>query len=347
MNTRQPRKCVALLSGGLDSKLAIRLMQEQGIEVEALNFKTVFTCCQDMSAQAAHELGVRLTVLTQEDDYLPIIEEPRFGYGKGANPCVDCRIYMFQKAKNFMEEIGADFIVSGEVIGQRPMSQKRKDLDVISYHSDLEDLLLRPLSAKMLPPTLPEREGWVDRSKLYGFCGRSRKGLIELAHQLGIEDIPTPSTGCSLTEPQFARKVFDLIQIAPHRTRWDYELLKVGRHFRFDEQTKVILGRNESENTQLEYAFQLPDAPACELLEPENFLGPTALVTGPSSPEARTFAGGLILRYTRRTPENEAPTIRVTSSDGTTLIEARETVQSREARLITETEFEKAGARRC
>ena len=159
-------RCVALISGGLDSSLAIRLMQEQGIEVEAVNFKTVFTCCQDTSAQAARDLGVRLTVIGQDEDYLDLVKSPRFGYGKGANPCVDCRIYMFDKAKEFMEQIGAQFIVSGEVVGQRPMSQKKKDLAVISYHSGLEDLLLRPLSAKLLPPTLPEREGWVDRSKL-------------------------------------------------------------------------------------------------------------------------------------------------------------------------------------
>ncbi|HIN95822.1 MAG TPA: hypothetical protein EYN03_09265, partial [Planctomycetes bacterium] len=143
-------RCVTLLSGGLDSMLAIRIMQDQGIEVEALNFKTMFTCCQDLSAQAATRLGVRLTVVSQEDDYLELIKKPRFGYGKGANPCVDCRIYMFERAHKFMEQIGADFIVSGEVVGQRPMSQKRRDLDVISHQSGLEDLLLRPLSAKLL-----------------------------------------------------------------------------------------------------------------------------------------------------------------------------------------------------
>ena len=167
-------RCVTLLSGGLDSMLAIRIMQAQGIEVEALNFKTMFTCCQDLSAQAAHRLGVRLTVVSQEDDYLELIKNPRFGYGKGANPCVDCRIYMFERAEKFMEQIGADFIVSGEVVGQRPMSQKRRDLDVISHQAGLEDLLLRPLSAKLLLPTLPERKGLVDRERLYAFQGRSR-----------------------------------------------------------------------------------------------------------------------------------------------------------------------------
>ena len=299
------RRCVVLLSGGLDSMLAIRIMQEQGIEVEALNFKTIFTCCQDQSAQTARDLGVRLTVVGQEDDYLDLVREPRFGRGKGANPCVDCRIYMFERAKRFMHQIGADFIVSGEVAGQRPMSQKRRDLDRIAFHSDLEDLLLRPLSAKLLRPTLPEREGWVDREKLYDIEGRSRKRLIELAKRYGLKDIPTPSTGCSLTEPRFSKKVFDLIDAPGDSHRWDFELLKIGRHFRYNAQTKVIVGRNEAENDQLLYAHQLPDANSTAAVFPENFLGPRALLIGPRTADALEFAGSLILRYSREyDPDN-------------------------------------------
>ena len=290
-------RCVTLLSGGLDSMLAIRIMQDQGIEVEALNFKTMFTCCQDLSAQAAHRLGVRLTVVSQEDDYLDLIKNPRFGYGKGANPCVDCRIYMFERAEKFMEQIGADFIVSGEVVGQRPMSQKRRDLDVISHQSGLEDLLLRPLSAKLLLPTLPERKGLVDRDRLYAFQGRSRKGLIRLAKAYGLDEVPTPSTGCALTEPLFGKKVHDLIQIQVDPKPWDFELVKVGRHFRLDNQTKVILGRNEAENHQLEYSHRLPEATSTALLDPENFSGPVALVSGPPTEQAIEFALALVLRY--------------------------------------------------
>ncbi|MDA1054510.1 MAG: hypothetical protein O3C40_29090 [Planctomycetota bacterium] len=293
------KRCVVLLSGGLDSMLAVRIMQEQGIEVEALNFKTVFTCCQDQSAQKARDLGVRLTVVGQEDDYLDLVKEPRFGRGKGANPCVDCRIYMFEKAKRFMHQIGADFIVSGEVAGQRPMSQKRRDLDRIAYHSDLDDLLLRPLSAKLLRPTLPEREGWVDREKLYNIEGRSRKRLIALAKKYGLQEIPTPSTGCSLTEPKFSKKVFDLIDAPGESRRWDFELLKTGRHFRFDTQTKVVLGRDAAENDQLLHAHQLADANSTATMSPENFVGPLALVIGPRTDEAVEFAAGLILRYSR------------------------------------------------
>ncbi|MBP85506.1 MAG: hypothetical protein CMJ64_02125 [Planctomycetaceae bacterium] len=291
------RKCIVLLSGGLDSMLAIRIMQEQGIDVEALNFKTIFTCCQDQAGQTARDLGVRLTVVGQDDDYLDLVRKPKFGLGKGANPCVDCRIYMFDKARVFMEQIGADFIVSGEVVGQRPMSQKRRDLDTISYHSDLEDLLLRPLSAKMLHPTLPEREGWVDREQLYDIQGRSRKRLIELAHKYGLKDIPTPSTGCALTEPRFSKKVFDLIAAPDRGQRWDFELLKTGRHFRFDERTKVILGRDNCENDHLLYMHQLPEANSTAEFFPDNFSGPRALLIGPATTEAIDFVGGLLLRY--------------------------------------------------
>jgi len=312
-------RCVTLLSGGLDSMLAIRIMQAQGIEVEALNFKTMFTCCQDLSAQAAHRLGVRLTVVSQEDDYLELIKNPRFGYGKGANPCVDCRIYMFERAEKFMEQIGADFIVSGEVVGQRPMSQKRRDLDVISHQSGLEDLLLRPLSAKLLLPTLPERKGLVDRERLYAFQGRSRKGLIRLAKAYGLDEVPTPSTGCALTEPLFGKKVHDLIQIQVDPQPWDFQLVKVGRHFRFDDQTKVILGRDQTENQQLEYSHRLPEATSTALFDPESFSGPVALLSGPPTDEAIEFALGLVLRYGTKTSETDN-TVSVSIGEETTMM---------------------------
>jgi tRNA U34 2-thiouridine synthase MnmA/TrmU len=292
-------RCVALFSGGLDSILAVRIMQEQGIEVEVLNFKTIFTCCQDQAGQAARDLGVRLTVLATEDDYLDLVKYPRFGYGKGANPCVDCRIYMFEGAKRYMEQSGAQFIVSGEVVGQRPMSQKKRDLEVIAFHSHLEDLLVRPLSAKLLPPTLPERKGWIDRSRLYGIKGRGRRELIALAKQYGLQDIPTPSTGCALTETLFAKKVHDLIHFEPEAQRWDFELLKLGRHFRFDDHVKAVVGRNEAENEQLEYMFRLPNSSASTMFYPANFMGPRVLLIGASTPLSLDFATGLVMRFAK------------------------------------------------
>lgn len=293
-------RCVVLLSGGLDSQLAVRLMQEQGIEVEALNFKTLYACCQNDAARIAHQLGVRLTILSTEDDYLDVIRYPRYGYGRGANPCIDCRTYMCRRARTFMEQVDASFVVTGELIGQRPMSQKRRDLDIIAYHSGLEDLLLRPLSAKALPPTLPEREGWVDREKLYGFTGRGRRELIELAESLGLKDLPTPSTGCALTEYRFSRKVFDLMQHKPSSGMWDFELLKTGRHFRINGQNKVVIGRDETENRQLQYMHELPDACSSARLVPDDYIGADGLLLGPASDDAIQFAGGLLLRYSKR-----------------------------------------------
>jgi tRNA-specific 2-thiouridylase len=302
-------RCLALLSGGLDSILAIRMMQEQGIEVEALNFKTIFTCCQDQSAQAARDLNVPLTVLSQQDDYLDIIQKPQFGYGKGANPCIDCRIYMFERAKTYMEQSGSKFIISGEVVGQRPMSQKKKDLNIISDETGLEDLLLRPLSAKLLPPTLPEREGWVDREKLYDFSGRSRKGLIKLAHELGVDQIPAPSTGCALTEQLFSKKIFDLVVLEPESGRWQYELLKYGRHFRVDKVTKVVAGRNEADNDVLRYMHEQPDATSSVALIPEGFQGPATLLVGPETEASLQFAVDLMLRYSKVADNETTATI--------------------------------------
>ena len=296
------RKAVALLSGGLDSRLAIRLLQTQEIEIEALNFRTIFGCCKDEASRSASELGVRLTVVGTDESYLEIVKRPRYGYGKGINPCVDCRIYLFELARKFMDQVGASFVISGEVVGQRPMSQKRRDLDIIARDAGLEDLLLRPLSAKLLPPTLPERLGIVDRERLHGFEGRSRKGLIELAEQFGFTEIPTPSTGCALTEPLFAPKVRDLIDLAPDARQWDYELLRVGRHFRFDSKTKVVLGKDESQNEQLRLMAAQDRASPCWIVEPENFRGPTALVTGPFSEAALGYTGGLIVRYSKADP---------------------------------------------
>lgn len=298
-----PVTAVALLSGGLDSMLAIRTIQEQGVPVEALNVRTVFTCCQDRAAEAARELGVPLTVVAPEDAYLDVIRRPAHGYGRGANPCVDCRSFMFRLAHRFMSQIGADLVISGEVLGQRPMSQKRRHLAIVARESGLEDRLLRPLSAKLLPPTLPELAGQVDRRRLHDFAGRSRKGLIELARHFGFREIPSPSTGCALTEPAFAARVHDLIRLEPENSRWDFELLKVGRHVRLNRRTKVIVGRREAENQSLRRLFEAAEQRPAMLLEPEGFVGPAALVVGDASDESISFAGGLILRHSKRLPD--------------------------------------------
>ena len=297
-------RAVVLLSGGLDSMLAIRILLEQGVEVEAVNFQTVFTCCKDTAAQAARQLGVPLTVVGQDDTYIELIRKPRFGYGKGANPCVDCRIYMFLHAKALMHDLKASMVASGEVLGQRPMSQKRRDLDIIAKESGLNDQLLRPLSAKLLPPTMPERTGLVDRSRFYAFAGRSRKELIDLAKHFGFPSIPSPSTGCALTETSFAGKVHDLIQLDPDGKRWDFELLNVGRHLRMDARTKAVVGRRASENDLLRSLYRRTDSKASALLVPDNFGGPTVMLIGPDTTKALDFAGGLVLRYAKHFDPN-------------------------------------------
>ncbi|MCA9247123.1 MAG: hypothetical protein KDA42_08415 [Planctomycetales bacterium] len=322
-------RAVALLSGGLDSILAIRVLQQQGIETEAINFQTIFTCCKDTAARAARDLGVRLTVLSQQDDYIDVIRAPKHGYGKGANPCVDCRIYMFRMAAKYADDIGAELIVSGEVAGQRPMSQKKRDLLLIERNSGLEGRLLRPLSAKLLPPTRAELEGRVDREKLYGFSGRSRKGLIRLARQLGIEEIPSPSTGCALTEPTFAPKVRDLIRLDSASQRWDFELLRVGRHLRMRRDLKAVVGRREQENAMLEAMYAAADSRATGMLRPNGFAGATILLIGAIDDDALATAAALVLRYGRHEGSGEAEVVLSRPGEVDTLLAAYEQDEAR------------------
>jgi len=313
--------------------LAVRILQEQGIEVDALNVRTLFESCEARAAKAAVDLGVRLTVRSVADDYLDVIRRPTYGYGKAVNPCVDCRLYMGRMAKTHMEEVGACVVASGEVLGQRPMSQQRWQVEAIERESGLEGRLLRPLSAKLLPPTIPEREGLIDREKLYGFNGRGRRKVIALAHRLGLPEIPQPSTGCPLTQVTFAPRVRDLMEFDPAAARWDFELLNVARHFRLDERTKAVVGRNQEENAVLGEFSRRPDARPAALLHPENFLGPDVLLVGPVTDEAIELAAGLILRYARRFDPDDAR-VRVTRSGSSRVVRARESGAARTAPLL-------------
>lgn len=299
-------RCVALFSGGLDSLLAVRIMQQLGVEVVGVHFKTLFTSCQVPAEDAARRLGLRLTILTAADDYLELVKYPRFGYGEGVSPCVDCRIYMFQRARQFMVQNQAQFLVSGEVLNQRLKSQQRRDLEVISFHADVEDLLLRPLSARRLPITLPERAGWVDRKQLFGISGRGRRPLIALGRQLGLEEIPPRSNGCLLTEAPFSQKVRDLFQFAPQAFTWDFELLRIGRHVRLNNGTKVVLGRHQTENEQLHELYRRPDSRASAMLHPENFPGPRLLLIGPFTSVTVASSTELMMRYSKHVEPQSA-----------------------------------------
>ncbi len=295
-------KAIALLSGGLDSTLAVKMMLDMGIDVEALNFTSPFcTCtgknagCKSEAVRVAQEFNIPIKVVHKGLDYLEIVRNPRHGYGKGVNPCVDCRIYLLRKAREYMLESGADFVITGEVLGQRPMSQRRDTLRVIERESGLEGLLLRPLSARHFEPTLPEKEGWVDREKLLAIKGRSRKELFELADDLDVTNYPCPAGGCLLTELSFVPKIKDIFDHCEELNLRDFRLLKIGRHLRIGERSKVIIGRNEADNNLLETIRQ-PEEAALTWLEGNT---PVGIVIGEQSDDLYRLAAGLLLRYTR------------------------------------------------
>ena len=259
------RKAVALISGGLDSLLAAKLIQDQGIQVEGINFFTGF--CVEGHTHAirkqdknkvkrnnalwvAEQLGIKLHIIDIVEEYKDIVINPKHGYGANLNPCLDCKIFMVQKAHEWMQEHNFDFIITGEVMGQRPMSQRKKTLPVVSAESGADDLLLRPLCAHNLPETRPEKEGWVDRQQLHSITGRSRKPQMALAQQFGFEDYAQPAGGCCfLTDQNYAVKLQDLWDNRGHKTYEldDIMLLKVGRHIRPSKAFKLIIAREEGE----------------------------------------------------------------------------------------------------
>jgi tRNA U34 2-thiouridine synthase MnmA/TrmU len=292
-------KALVLLSGGLDSTLVIGIMQQQGIEIEAVNFFTPFcTCtrtkgCRYEAKKVADTFGIPLRVFNVSKEYIDIIKAPKYGYGKGLNPCIDCRIFMFKKAKEYMKQTGAAFIVTGEVLGQRPMSQHRQAMKIIERDSGLERLVLRPLSAKLLQPTLPEEKGWVDREKLLDISGRSRRLQMALAKKLSINEYPCAAGGCLLTDIVFARKMKDLLKFTPKPTLNDIYLLKIGRHFRLSQNIKIIVGRNEEENKKLIILAEEKDI----TLVVSNLKGPVVLIKGEPDNEAILKSAAICARY--------------------------------------------------
>lgn len=308
------RKAVALISGGLDSMLAAKVVMDQGIHVEGINFYTGF--CVEGHTHAirkkdkskakrnnalwvAEQLGIKLHIIDVIEEYKDIVINPKHGYGQNLNPCLDCKIFMVNKALawGWMEENQFDFIITGEVVGQRPMSQRKETMPVIARESGAEDRLLRPLCAHNLPPTLPEREGWIDREKLFDFHGRNRKPQIALAHKLGFHEFSQPAGGCCfLTDQAYARKLADL-----WRTRGskqyeldDIMLLKVGRHIRPRANFKLIISREEGENNYLEgYRKQFVH------LRTVSHNGPLALVEGEVDSDDLDLAARIVARYSQ------------------------------------------------
>ena len=284
-------KAMVLLSGGLDSTLAMKLLLEQKIEVVALHFVSPFFR-SSWAVKTAGEWGVPLLEVDITEDILELLKAPPHGFGSQMNPCIDCHSLMLRKAKELMKEMGASFVATGEVLGERPMSQNRAALRMVERESGLEGLLLRPLSAKLLPPTIPEKEGWVDREKLLDIQGRSRKRQLELAKMWGIKDYPSPGGGCLLTDPQFSKRLRDLME-NEELTKENVALLKLGRHFRLRKGVKLVVGRNKEENEELRKLFKRGDF----LLEAYSHKGPSAILRGGASDEDVKLAGSIVGRY--------------------------------------------------
>jgi tRNA U34 2-thiouridine synthase MnmA/TrmU len=319
--TKEKKKIVALLSGGLDSTLAIKTMQKQGFEVSAVAIKTPFCdfdCgrgCGFEIREKADNLGVNLKTVYLGDEYIEMLKHPKHGFGSGMNPCIDCRAMMFEAGKKHMEEIGAEFIISGEVLGQRPMSQFAPALKKIEKLSNLEGKIVRPLSAALLPATDPEKNGLIKRKDLGMIRGRSRKEQLKMAKEFGIEDPPNAGGGCLLTDPAFSLRAIDLFKHIETPTTNDIDLLKIGRHFRLDQNTKLIVGRNKDEN-EIMHALALPND---ILLEAKEHVGPTTLLRGNGIEKHIEFSAKITLRYSDA-PKNETGVVTVHKNEGVTEI---------------------------
>lgn len=301
------RKVVALLSGGLDSQLAVKMMQKQGFEVSAVAIKTPFCdfdCgrgCGFEIRERADSLGVNLKTVYLGDEYIEMLKNPKHGFGSGMNPCIDCRAMMFKAAKKHMEEINADFIISGEVLGQRPMSQHAPALKTIEKESDLEGYIVRPLSAALLPPTIPEDNGLIKRENLGMIRGRTRKAQLQMAKEFEIENPPNAGGGCLLTDPAFAIRAKDLFKHITTPTTNDIDLLKIGRHFRLDENTKIVVGRNKDENEMITALALKNDL----IFYAKDFVGPTTLLRGTDLDNYKQLCAAITLRYSDAPKENK------------------------------------------
>jgi len=314
-------RALCLLSGGLDSQLAVCVLREQGVEPHGIAFESPFFGSKS-ALKAAAKLGIPLHVEDFTGDILELLRDPPHGFGSCMNPCIDCHARMLRRAGRLMEKLGLDFLATGEVLDERPMSQNRTSLEIVARDSQYGELVLRPLSARLLPETRPEREGLVDRARLLSLRGRSRKPQIALAAKYGLSDYPTPAGGCLLTDPGFSRRLRDLMSHEPNPSLADMSFLKIGRHFRLGRRTKLVLGRNMSENEIIER-----EAGTRPLLKVESFPGPIGVVCGEVSDELVRTAAGLCVRYSDA-PRGQKAMVRVRSGDSFRIIEAEAAAES-------------------
>jgi hypothetical protein len=295
------RRALALFSGGLDSILAVKVIQNQGVDVLAINFTSPFFGCsplldgEPVAAQYARRYDIPFRSIPLGEAFLEMLRHPRHGYGSALNPCIDCKTFMVCRAGELLEELQADFVITGEVVGQRPMSQRQDTLRLIERDCGIAGLLLRPLSARFLPVTIPEAEGWVTREALPAFRGRGRKDQMRLAAELGVDDYPVPGGGCLLTEVSYIPKVKDMLkhQIVPAVR--DFELLRTGRHFRLSSRCKAVVGRDSSDNEKIQ-AAAIPDETTMIWMDGAS---PLLLLVGEPQENDLLQAGRILLRYTR------------------------------------------------
>ena len=321
-------KAIALLSGGLDSILAVKLVQKQKIDVTGLTYTTPFFGA-DKAQAAADQIGLPLLIHDITTEHLQMLKAPRYGYGKNMNPCIDCHTLMLHLAGRTMEETGAAFLVTGEVLGQRPMSQTRQSLYVVAKNSGYADYILRPLSGQLLDPIKAERDGVIDRGQLLDISGRGRKEQMRLADEFGIRKYPPPAGGCLLTDPMFSHRLRDLLARGEDRQTRDYDLLKHGRHFRTLGGVKIIVGRNHADNDSLRRLTGDDDLVLNMAVHP----GPYVLIPY-GNDSAKEFAAALCVRYSDAPADREAEVICSCRGQATSLMSRAASKEDCESRIM-------------
>ncbi len=300
MSESRKVKAISLYSGGLDSTLSVLQMMKYGVEVEAITFMTHFGCdatdsssCGSNPYPAANKFGFKVKLSHLGEKFIEIVKNPRHGHGKNMNPCIDCRLLMIQEAKSYLEMVNADFIITGEVLGQRPMSQRRFALDLVARECGLEGRLVRPLSGRLLPQTLPEKEGLIQRDWLLDIEGRTRKRQMALAKEFGLTEYPNPAGGCLLTDRNYSDRLRDLLKYKSDVTFDDLNLLRVGRHFRLGANAKLVIGHDDAENQAIRSLAKENDV----ILEAADFPSPTGLLRGQIDDNLIAAAASIVARY--------------------------------------------------
>jgi tRNA U34 2-thiouridine synthase MnmA/TrmU len=300
-------KALSLFSGGLDSQLAVAIIKQQGVEVIGLHFTTPFFGGSQQLDQAAQDLGISLVEIDISGGYIPrVLLNPVYGYGKNFNPCIDCHAYMLNTAGKLLEEYNASFIITGEVVGQRPMSQNRSALNAVDKLSGYKGYVVRPLSGKLLDETIPEKEGWIDREQLLDISGRGRSRQIDLAKKYQLSDYPSPAGGCLLTESNFARRLRQMLQYISEPSARELQVLRLGRHFYLADGILLVVGRNRSENDRLVSMALASDL----LLKTAERPGPLAVVRCLKNTVKRAeleLAAAIVARYSDAKYEQQAP----------------------------------------